>query len=55
MTTQVQQIMNKLTHIESDLIYIKEHLSDVVLTEQDITSLCQAEKDLKEGKTKRLN
>jgi hypothetical protein len=56
MATEIKQIMDKLDHIESDLSYIKEHLSDVdlVLTDDDLESLRSAEKDLAENKTKRL-
>jgi len=55
MATQIEQIMDKLTHIELDLSYIKGHLTDINLTEEDKISLNNAEKDLTEGKTKRLN
>lgn len=50
-------VLNELQEIKSDLHYIKIHLVDVdmVMTEEDISALQEAEKDLKEGKTKRLN
>lgn len=56
MAPELQQIMNKLAHIELDLGYIKKHLSDMdlVLTDDDMEALQQAEKDLVAGKTKRL-
>lgn len=43
-------LKNKITEIEKHIIDL-----DVVLTDDDIESLLEAEKDLKEGKTKRLN
>lgn len=56
MASELQQIMNKLNHIESDLTYIKKHISDVdlVLTDEDIEAIQEAKRDLVAGKTKRL-
>ena len=56
MTIELQQIMNKLSHIESDLDYIKKHISDVdlVLTSEDLESINEARKEFSSGKTKRL-
>lgn len=53
---QEAKILEELKGIREDVIYIKEHLTDadVLLTDDDIESLRQAEKDLQEGKTKRL-
>ena len=52
----VQQIMDRLEHIESDLKFIKKHISDIdlVLTEDDLDALDASDKDLKAGRTKRL-
>ena len=57
MVAEAQQILQKLDNIQSELDYIKEHLvdADLVLTDEDTESLIEAEKDLKTGKTKRLN
>ncbi len=53
-----------LTHIHQDILALRKEVEevkeilvdmDVVLTSEDISSLKIAEKDLKEGKTKRLN
>lgn len=48
--------MDRLDHIQTDLIYIKEHISDIdlVLTDDDQEALKKAEEELKAGKTKRL-
>lgn len=56
METETQQIMRKLDHIQSDIKYLKNHMTDIdlVLTEDDELALRQAESDLKAGKTKRL-
>ncbi|MEK6901258.1 MAG: hypothetical protein AABX37_02870 [Nanoarchaeota archaeon] len=56
MTPQVQQIIEKLSHIQLDLDFIKSHISDIdlVLTDDDMDALQEAEEDLKNGKTTRL-
>ena len=56
MSIETQKIFDKLEHIESDLNYIKKHISDVdlILTDDDLSSLHEAEEDLATGKTKRL-
>tara|TARA_Y100000310_G_C20302575_1_gene632508 strand:+ start:86 stop:256 length:171 start_codon:yes stop_codon:yes gene_type:complete len=56
MPTEVTQIMEKLNHIQSDLDYIKGHISDVdfVLTDDDLNALAEAEEDLSTGKTIKL-
>ena len=57
MTNEDKQILEKLDAIKLELDYIKKHIVDVdaVLTDDDIGSLKEAEKDLKAGRTKRLN
>ena len=54
--TTTEEIVQKLDHIQSDLHFIKKHLTDVdvVLTDDDVEALQTAEKDFKEGRTKRL-
>ncbi len=56
MASESKAILQKLDTIKSDLDYLREHLLDVdvVLTDDDIEALKEAEKDLKLGKTKRL-
>lgn len=48
--------MDRLDEIKSELNYIKKHMVDVdsVLTDDDVESLKEADKDIIEGKTKRL-
>jgi len=50
------QILRELKEIKEDIEYIKEHMidADLLLTDEDIESIKEAEKDLKERKTKRL-
>jgi len=50
------KILEELKAIREDLDYLKEHIVDVdlVLTDDDLDSINQAEKELKQGKTKRL-
>ena len=57
MASETKQILEKLEAIKLELDYIKKHMTDIdtVLTDDDIESLKEAERDLKAGKTKRLN
>lgn len=52
-----KQILYRLDKIKSELDYIKRHMVDVdlVLTDEDMETLRDAENYLKAGKTKRLN
>ena len=56
MTTETEVILDKLDSIRDELDYIREHIGDidVVLTDDDANALQEAERDLKEGRTKRL-
>ena len=49
-------ILEKLDNIRADIDFIKERMLDidVVLTDDDIESLDEAEMDLKAGRTKRI-
>jgi hypothetical protein len=47
-------IINKLSLLEKEIGFIKEHIYDITLTRDDIISLHEAELDLKNKKTKRL-
>ena len=47
-------IINKLDLLRREINFIKEHLLDVSLTQDDIASLSEAEEDLRVGKTRRL-
>ena len=49
-----KEIMTKLARLQTDMDYIREHIEDTTLTEDDLKSLEEARKDLREGKTRRL-
>ena len=53
MTQQVQEIIEKLDHIQLDLDFIKGHIADVdlVLTDDDVDALHEAEKEYHMGKS----
>ena len=46
--------MIKLSRLQSDMNYVREHIEDITLTEDDLRSLEEAEKEYKEGKTTSL-
>lgn len=56
MVSETNQIINELKNIRIDIEFIKQHMVDVdsIMTEEDRKALKEAEKDLREGKTKRL-
>ncbi|MEK6935250.1 MAG: hypothetical protein AABW67_00525 [Nanoarchaeota archaeon] len=47
-------IMSRLDMLGQEINFIKEHIIDITLTRDDISSLNEAEEDLSEGRTKRL-
>ncbi len=47
-------IISRLDRLGHEINFIKEHIIDVTLNQDDINSLNKAEEDLREGKTKRL-
>ncbi|MFA5855864.1 MAG: hypothetical protein WC867_00770 [Candidatus Pacearchaeota archaeon] len=47
-------IITKLDELKQEIDFIKSHLLDVTLTQEDIESLYEADEDLKKGRTKRL-
>jgi prefoldin subunit 5 len=49
-----KEIMQKLTKLQADMHYIREYIEDITLTVDDLNSIKEAKKDLKEGKTRRL-
>jgi hypothetical protein len=54
--TAETKVLQELKSIKEDVEYIKEHMVnvDTILTDDDLESIHDAERDLKEGKTKRL-
>ncbi len=49
-----KEIMTKLARLQSDMDYVREHIEDITLTEDDLRSLEEAEKEYKEGRTTSL-
>ena len=49
-----KEIMTKLARLQTDMDYIREHIEDITLTEDDLEAIEEARKDLREGKTRRL-
>lgn len=49
-----KEIITKLARIQADMDYVKEHIEDITLTEDDLEAIKEARSDLKEGKTRRL-
>jgi transcriptional regulator of NAD metabolism len=47
-------IINKLDMLKKEIDSLKDHIVDVTLTQEDLSSLNQAEEDLRQGRTKRL-
>ncbi len=44
-------IINRLDALKQDMNFVKEHIIDVTLTQDDINSLNEAEEEFKEGRT----
>ena len=49
-----KEIIIRLARLQKDIDYVKEHIEDITLTEDDLEDIKEARKDLREGKTKRL-
>ena len=47
-------IMSKLDNLGKEIQFIKQHIVDTTLTQDDLNSLDEAEEDLRKGMTKRL-
>ncbi|GEM_PF-3361326 len=45
-----KEIMAKLARLQTDMNYVREHIEDISLTEDDLQAIEEAEKDLKEGR-----
>ncbi len=49
-----KEIMTKLARLQTDMDYVREHIEDITLTEDDLKAIEEARRDLKEGKARRL-
>jgi len=46
-----REMMTRLARLQADLDFIRGYVEDITLTEDDIQSIKQARRNLKEGKT----
>ncbi|QQG38695.1 MAG: hypothetical protein HYS32_03770 [Candidatus Woesearchaeota archaeon] len=51
MVNETKLILQKLEKIEKNVEEIREHMEDAILTEDDIRSIREADKEFREGKT----
>jgi prefoldin subunit 5 len=49
-----KEIMTKLARLQTSIDYVREHIEDITLTEDDLEAIEEARKDLRKGKTRRL-
>ncbi len=49
-----REIMARLLRIQTGIDYIKEHIDDTTLSEEDLVAIKEAKEDIKKGKTRRL-
>ncbi len=45
------EIMVKLARIQADMDFVREHIEDITLTEDDLEAMREAEEEYKERKT----
>ena len=50
----IKEIMAKLAKLQADMDYVKEHVADLTLSEEDLADIEEAEKEFQEGKTTSL-
>mgnify|MGYP001589602406 CR=1 FL=1 len=48
------EIMTRLARLQASVDYIREHIDDTTLTDDDLLSIKEAKEDLKKGRTRRL-
>jgi len=53
-TGNSKEILSRLVRLQASIDYIKEHINDITLTEDDLSSIKEAKEDLKKGRTRRL-
>lgn len=51
MNFNAQKLMHSLSRLQSDMKFVREHIEDITLTEDDLKSIVEAKKDLREGRT----
>ena len=46
-----KEVVKRLVRLQKDMDFLKEHIEDITLTDDDLESIEKARKDLKEGRT----
>jgi len=46
-----KEVVQRLVRLQKDMDFLKEHIEDITLTDDDLESIEKARKDLKEGRT----
>jgi len=54
MNIENKEVIERLARLQRDMDFLKEHIEDITLTDDDIKSIEEARKDLKEGRTTSL-
>jgi len=54
MNVENREVVERLARLQKDMDFLKEHIEDITLTDDDLESIEEARKDLKEGRTRRL-
>ena len=54
MNVENGEVVERLARLQKDMDFLKEHIEDITLTDDDLESIEEARKDLKEGRTRRL-
>lgn len=49
--TNMQEIITRLAKLQEDMNFLREHIADITLTDDDIRAIEEAEKEHREGKT----
>lgn len=49
-----KEVVQRLVRLQKDMDFLKEHIGDITLTDDDLESIEEARKDRKEGRTRRL-
>lgn len=57
MVNGIKLILRELKEIKEDLRYLKDRVIDayLIVTDEDITAIKEAEEDLKKGRTKKIS
>lgn len=51
---ETREIIAKLAKLQADMDYVKAHIEDITLTDEDLRSISEAEEEYKRGETTSL-